>query len=235
MKVTSKKKVQQQAANQLQSLQQRAMQGANLLSLLIAIAKPFLSVHALLLMLICAQANAAPILNSYSENELALLHIRLAHIESGKYVTVDPQTGRVSATSSVSNDATLFQQILGSSGSFLFMSAALPNHFLSISAMNESYYFSVTNPHNGNESSGSSSSSGSGSVDTSGSGGSDSLTNQVHDEWQRVKPHFIYSHLKLKIDGKDCYLAFEEDGSPVSDPCNISETDPRASIVIRPR
>lgn len=184
----------------------------------VAISKATLVVG--LLMLISVNVEAAP--TKRDLGDISILQVRMIHYESGKYVTLDPNTGRVSATSSARNDNTLFTQYTGTGGSLRFVSAALENHFLSIVKEGNSTYYSVVQPSTENSGqSGQSSGSGSGEA-----GSSTENTVQIYTDWIAEKIINVHSTLKIKIDGQYCYLAFDwYTGQPVSDPCSITDSD----------
>ena len=201
------------------------MQKADLNSSLMSTVKAVLSLCAPLLMLTCtvlfAQSNAVSAL-CYETKPTErvgydLLMVRIAHYESGKYVTVNPQTGEVTATSAVSDNTTKFTQTLGTNASFLFRSEALVNHYLALVPNNGSYKIAVVDSR------------------TNKSLGGYSDTTIAYDNWVRVQSPTIriLDLLKIHIDGKDCYMAFEENGTQVEDPCNIADTDVRANIFIK--
>ena len=164
-----------------------------------------------------------------------VVRVRFIHYESGKYITVDPSTGNVAASTSKRDDTTLFMQYSGPSASLQFMSVALEDRFLSLTIRGKnSTHYGVNYPQT--ESSGQSgSSSGSGSTSDSGSAETGaSLEDEVLQvyNWQAESPDDVYSTLKTTADGRSCYLAFEITGEPVSDPCSISRHDSRAAISI---
>ena len=185
----------------------------------------------ILLVLSSTIAHTAPARgpNSQNNGNQEQSRHRLLHHDSGRFITIDPSTALVTATSSVYDDTTLFKPFHGSPSIVQYESVipALYDHHLSLVKEGNSTYFAVHNP----ESSGSSGNS-SGIESASGSGSGDMRPKSFFYKWQKVELNTSHNLLKVIVDGQDCYLAFEETGEPVSDPCSISESDTRAAINI---
>lgn len=181
----------------------------------------------ILLLLFLSSVNTAPILNA----DVNVLKVLILHHDSGRYITVDPDTGKVAATSSVRGDTTRFRPFTGSSASLRFESAVpvLNDYFLSIIKEGNSTYYAV---HNSESSDRISSGNSSGLGTASGSGSVDiAPTKLIFSKWEEKILNSVTSI--LKIAGMECYLAFEDTGEPVSDPCSISPLDSRVAISIR--
>lgn len=180
----------------------------------------------ILLLLFLSSVNTAPII---LHADVGVLKVLILHHESGRYITVDPDTGKVAATSSVRGDTTRFRTFRRSSASVRFESVipVLNDHFLSIIKEGNATYYAVHNSESPDQiSSGLETASGSGSV-----GLEMEPTKLIFSKWQEQILNSVT--IVLKIEGQECYLAFEETGEPVSDPCNISPLDSRAALSIR--
>ena len=179
----------------------------------------------ILLLLFMSSVNTAP--TFHAELHTDVLKVLILHHDSGRYITVDPDTRKVAATSSVRGDTTRFRLFTVSSASVQFESVipALDDHYLSIIKEGNSTYYAV---HNSESSDQNGIASGLGTASGSGSG---DLKVEIFSKWQEQTINSVTS--VLKIEGLECYLAFEETGEPVSDPCNISPLDSRAAVSIR--
>lgn len=182
----------------------------------------------LLFIVFLSSVNTAPIL-LHGHADLNVLKVFILHHDSGRYITVDPDTGKVTATSSVRGDTTQFRP--SASSRYESVIPALNDHFLSIIKEENSTYYAVHNSEISDQissgiSSGLETASGSGSIDLEME-----PTKLVFSKWQEQILNSVTS--VLKIEGQECYLAFEDTGEPVSDPCNISPLDSRAAISIR--
>ena len=168
--------------------------------------------------------DAAPLVNVQS----SVLTVRIVHAEAANFITVDVNTGNVSATSSIRDNTTAFE----TNSPNQYSSVALPKHYLSMIREENSTvtYFGVRKNQESENSGESGSSSGSGTGSTGGSGEVKNET--VYNIWEEERIGYVYRTLKITIDGKDCYLAFEDTGKPVSDPCSISPYDDRTLFYI---
>lgn len=179
------------------------------------------------LLLLIIQINAAPIpMNN---------DVRLLSYESAQFITIDPKTGSVTASSSDTDATTLFIE-----------ETARPSHLQRFKSKTQEQYLSIIKDSMSAriavaplriESSGQSgSSSGSNQDDNeSGSGVSelemDSSSVEIFQNWRVEILNGPYSTVRMPVDeNMNCYLAFEYTGEPVADPCSISPDDPRAAI-----
>ena len=179
------------------------------------------------LLLLIIQINAAPILMNND--------VRLLSYESAQFITIDPKTGSVTASSSDTDATTLFIE-----------ETARPSHLQRFKSKTQDQYLSIIKDSMSAriavaplriESSGQSgSSSGSNQDDNeSGSGVSelemDSSSVEIFQNWRVEILNGPYSTVRIPVDeNMNCYLAFEYTGEPVADPCSISPDDPRAAI-----
>ncbi len=179
------------------------------------------------LLLLIIQINAAPmVLNN---------HVRLLSYESGQFITIDPKTGSVTASSSDTDATTLFMEETGRPSHLQRFKSNALDQYLSIVKEATSARFAVA-PLRLDSSGQSGSSSGSSQDDSaSGSGVSelemDSLSVETFQNWRVEILKGAFSTIKIPIDeNTNCYLAFEYTGEPVADPCSISPDDVRAAI-----
>ena len=179
------------------------------------------------LLLLIIQINAAPILMNND--------VRLLSYESAQFITIDPKTGSVTASSSDTDATTLFIE-----------ETARPSHLQRFKSKTQDQYLSIIKDSMSAriavaplriESSGQSGSpSGSNQDDNeSGSGVSelemDSSSVEIFQNWRVEILNGPYSTVRIPVDeNMNCYLAFEYTGEPVADPCSISPDDPRAAI-----
>ena len=180
------------------------------------------SIVAILLLLII-QINAAPIVN----------HVRLLSYESGRYVTIDSNTGSISASSSNIDATTLFVEETGRPPhSQRFKSDALDQYLSIIKDETSSAHYAVTALQT--ESSGQSGSSSGSDDNASGSGVSEPTSSdsvEIFQNWIVDTINGPFSTVRIPVgDNVNCYLAFEYTGEPVADPCSISPDDTRAAI-----
>ena len=179
-----------------------------------------------ILLLLIIQINAAPV--------VIQKHVRLLHFDSGRYITVDPNTGSVAASSPATDDTTLFLEEVGPSRSRRFKSAILLDQYLSITKNDTSAHYALTALQT--ESSGQSgSSSGSGGSANGQSGGEmGSSAAETFQNWQIDLLSPLYSAIRIPVsDNVNCYLAFDEfTGEPVADPCSIRPGNIRSAISI---
>ena len=147
-------------------------------------------------------------------------------------MTIDLNTGSVTASSSNTDDATLFVEETGQpSHSQRFKSNAL-NQYLSIVKDETSAHYAVTALQI--DSSGQSGSSSGSDDNASGSGVSEhSSSAEIFQNWRVETLNGPFSIIRIPVaDNVNCYLAFEYTGEPVADPCSISPDDARAAISV---
>ena len=178
------------------------------------------------LLLLIIQVNAAPIVMNN--------HVRLLSFESGQFVTINPNTGSVTASSADTDATTLFVEETGRPSHLQRFKSNALDQYLSIVKDETSARYAVTALQI--ESSGQSgSSSGSSDDSASGSGVSepemDSSSVEIFQNWGVEILNGPFSTVRIPVaDNVNCYLAFEYTGEPVADPCSISPDDPRAAI-----
>ena len=179
------------------------------------------------LLLLIIQINAAPILMNND--------VRLLSYESAQFITIDPKTGSVTASSSDTDATTLFIEETARPSHLQRFKSKTLDQYLSIIKDSMSARIAVA-PLRIESSGQSGSSSGSNQDDNeSGSGVSelemDSSSVEIFQNWRVEILNGPYSAVRIPVDeNMNCYLAFEYTGEPVADPCSISPDDPRAAI-----